>query len=120
MCCRSKLLLRKVNQGSMLVSYYLLPKTLLSAFSNSLSLFILFLPSCFFAALGPSLFLSINPGIQYATFDQIKGFLTKERKNNTLTAFEAFLLGAFSKCIATIVTYPAIRGKVVCQSGKSS
>merc|ERR1711933_416252 len=69
-----------------------------------------------YAALGPSLFLSINPGIQYATFDQIKGFLTKERKNNTLTALEAFLLGAFSKCIATIVTYPAIRGKVVCQS----
>ena len=71
-----------------------------------------------YAALGPSLFLSINPGLQYAIFDQVKGFLMRKRvgKSKALGAFEAFLLGAFSKCIATVVTYPAIRGKVICQS----
>jgi len=84
-----------------------------------------------YAALGPSLFLSINPGLQYAIFDQVKGVLMRRRAaranaaaggggrgkgGTSLSAFDAFILGAISKCIATVVTYPAIRGKVVCQS----
>ncbi|QDZ22166.1 peroxisomal adenine nucleotide carrier [Chloropicon primus] len=71
-----------------------------------------------YAALGPSLFLSINPGLQYAIFDQVKSFLLRKekRKNAALSAQQAFFLGAFSKCVATVVTYPAIRGKVLCQS----
>ena len=70
-----------------------------------------------YAALGPSLLLSVNPGLQYAIFDQVKSYLLKKQKRGAaLTAQQAFLLGAFSKCVATVVTYPAIRGKVVCQS----
>jgi adenine nucleotide transporter 17 len=70
----------------------------------------------YYAALGPSLFLSVNPGLQYAIFDQVKNFMTKKRPGKALAAMEAFVLGAFSKCVATMVTYPAIRGKVICQS----
>ena len=86
-------------------------------------------PSRLYAALGPSLFLSVNPGLQYAIFDQVKGFLlrrqakrspTTKRRQAGLTAQQAFFLGAFSKCVATVVTYPAIRGKVVCQSVNGS
>ena len=87
----------------------------------------------YYAALGPSLFLSINPGLQYAIFDQVKSYVLARRQRRwkllgagkpsfpkALGAFEAFILGALSKSIATVVTYPAIRGKVVCQSNASA
>ena len=42
--------------------------------------------------------------------------MTRKRPGKALAAMEAFVLGAFSKCVATMVTYPAIRGKVIVQS----
>ena len=53
--------------------------------------------------------------LQYTVFDQLKLRLLKTNQNNTgktavtLSAFTAFVLGALSKSIATILTYPAIR-----------
>ncbi|KAH8490939.1 hypothetical protein Peur_064896 [Populus x canadensis] len=78
-----------------------------------------------FDGLGISLLLTSNPAIQYTVFDQLKLRLLKTNQNNTektavtLSAFTAFVLGALSKSIATILTYPAIRCKVVIQAADS-
>ncbi|XP_031097733.1 peroxisomal adenine nucleotide carrier 1-like [Ipomoea triloba] len=81
-----------------------------------------------FDALGISLLLTSNPSIQYTVFDQLKQRLLKEKMKNksgadsspeALSAFSAFVLGAVSKCVATCITYPAIRCKVMIQSAES-
>ncbi|KAG8370138.1 hypothetical protein BUALT_Bualt14G0086200 [Buddleja alternifolia] len=81
-----------------------------------------------FDGLGISLLLTTNPSIQYTVFDQLKHRLLKEKMRKkgddvsspeALSAFSAFVLGAVSKCIATCLTYPAIRCKVMIQSAKS-
>ncbi|PIN16527.1 putative mitochondrial carrier protein [Handroanthus impetiginosus] len=82
-----------------------------------------------FDGLGISLLLTTNPSIQYTVFDQLKQRLLKvnikKRKDEVssspeaLSAFSAFVLGAVSKCIATCLTYPAIRCKVMIQSAKT-
>ncbi|XP_073287140.1 peroxisomal adenine nucleotide carrier 1-like [Primulina huaijiensis] len=81
-----------------------------------------------FDGLGISLLLTTNPAIQYTVFDQLKQRLLKNRMSEqrggvstpeTLSAFSAFVVGAVSKCIATCITYPAIRCKVMIQSAKS-
>ncbi|XAR52587.1 hypothetical protein NMG60_11020733 [Bertholletia excelsa] len=74
-----------------------------------------------------SLLLTSNPAIQYTVFDQLKQRHLKNRKNKSengvspaaLSAFAAFALGAISKSIATILTYPAIRCKVMIQAADS-
>lgn len=75
-----------------------------------------------------SLILTANPSIQYTVFDQLKqkmlkGKMRKKRDSESspeaLSAFSAFVLGAVSKCIATCVTYPAVRCKVTIQSAES-
>ncbi|KAK6117250.1 hypothetical protein DH2020_049015 [Rehmannia glutinosa] len=80
-----------------------------------------------FDGLGISLLLTTNPSIQYTVFDQLKNRLLKGNMKQrddvsspeALSAFSAFVLGAVSKCIATCLTYPAIRCKVMIQSAKS-
>ncbi|XP_021899025.1 peroxisomal adenine nucleotide carrier 1-like isoform X2 [Carica papaya] len=81
-----------------------------------------------FDGLGISLLLTSNPAIQYTVFDQLKQRVLKRRQtgegNTTapevLSAFTAFLLGAISKSVATLLTYPAIRCKVMIQAAESS
>ncbi|KAK1410713.1 hypothetical protein QVD17_37252 [Tagetes erecta] len=81
-----------------------------------------------FDGLGISLLLTSNPAIQYTVFDQLKQKLLdrklKRVGNGTapesLSAFSAFLLGAISKSIATVLTYPAIRCKVMIQAADSN
>ncbi|MCO5611695.1 hypothetical protein L7F22_065953 [Adiantum nelumboides] len=81
-----------------------------------------------FDGLGASLVLTSNPAVQYTVFEQLKSRLVaKQRAESTssrlmdgtspivLSAFAAFLLGALSKTVATVVTYPAIRCKVLLQ-----
>ncbi|KAL8171338.1 hypothetical protein V2J09_023142 [Rumex salicifolius] len=81
-----------------------------------------------FDGLGISLLLTTNPSIQYTVFDQLKSKLLrgsqssekgKEASPLVLSAFSAFFLGALSKSIATCLTYPAIRCKVVIQAADS-
>ncbi|KAJ0981545.1 hypothetical protein J5N97_009800 [Dioscorea zingiberensis] len=80
-----------------------------------------------FDGLGISLLLTSNPSIQYTVFDQLKQRLLSEQSNITgsstagsspalLSAFSAFLVGAISKSVATVLTYPAIRCKVMVQT----
>ncbi|CAH1436880.1 unnamed protein product [Lactuca virosa] len=81
-----------------------------------------------FDGLGISLLLTSNPAIQYTVFDQLKQKLLDEKLKKSgngsspesLSAFSAFLLGAISKSIATVLTYPAIRCKVMIQAADSS
>ncbi|KAK3002409.1 hypothetical protein RJ639_021712, partial [Escallonia herrerae] len=81
-----------------------------------------------FDGLGISLLLTSNPAIQYTVFDQLKQRLLKRKQNKAekgsspeaLSAFSAFVLGAVSKSIATVLTYPAIRCKVMIQAADSS
>eukprot|EP00252_Welwitschia_mirabilis_P023892 TRINITY_DN6881_c0_g1_i2.p1 TRINITY_DN6881_c0_g1~~TRINITY_DN6881_c0_g1_i2.p1 ORF type:complete len:313 (+),score=41.22 TRINITY_DN6881_c0_g1_i2:417-1355(+) len=84
-----------------------------------------------FDGIGISLLLTTNPAIQYTVFEQLKQrLLSRQKKNVTdlvteksspmvISAFAAFLLGALSKTVATILTYPAIRCKVMIQSAES-
>ncbi|KAL2349262.1 hypothetical protein Fmac_003262 [Flemingia macrophylla] len=80
-----------------------------------------------FDGLSISLLLTSNPAIQYTVFDQLKLRALKNKQNGTdkgtsaasLSAFMAFLLGAISKSIATCITYPAIRCKVIIQASDS-
>ncbi|MFQ6635175.1 hypothetical protein Gotur_011007 [Gossypium turneri] len=77
-----------------------------------------------FDGLGISLLLTSNPAIQFTVFDQLKQRLLKQKLKEAdhdsspvvLSAFTAFLVGAISKSIATILTYPAIRCKVMIQA----
>ncbi|GJR66941.1 peroxisomal adenine nucleotide carrier 1-like protein [Tanacetum coccineum] len=75
-----------------------------------------------FDGLGISILLTINPAIQYTAFDQLKQRLLDGQIGNpqSLSALNAFLLGAASKCAATCLTYPAIRCKVMIQAAESS
>lgn len=82
-----------------------------------------------FDGLGISLLLTSNPSIQYTVFDQLKERLLKGQLSKStsvklspqaLSAFSAFMLGAVSKCIATFLTYPAIRCKVMIQAAESN
>ncbi|KAI8343384.1 mitochondrial carrier domain-containing protein [Chlamydoabsidia padenii] len=56
-----------------------------------------------YAGVGAALALVINPIIQYSVFEHIK---TKIVKVRALGNFDFFLLGAFSKLVATGVSYP--------------
>ncbi|TKY58830.1 Peroxisomal adenine nucleotide carrier 1 [Spatholobus suberectus] len=77
-----------------------------------------------FDGLSISLLLTLNPAIQYTVYDQLKqralrNTRDKDDKGSSsvpLSAFMAFLLGAISKSVATFLTYPAIRSKVMIQA----
>jgi len=70
--------------------------------------------------------LCLKPAIQYTVFEQVKRIMMLKKSSkrghdaNTLTSLEAFLLGMVARTVATIVTFPYLRAKVVLQSQKSS
>lgn len=53
-----------------------------------------------------SLVLCVNPAITYGCFEKLKRMLLARRNNglNSLTPLDAFILGAISKTLATVVT----------------
>jgi adenine nucleotide transporter 17 len=53
-----------------------------------------------------SLLLVSNPVIQFFTYEQMKAIRLSSISRKTLSASEAFALGAIAKAIATVVTYP--------------
>ncbi|GKY99711.1 hypothetical protein MPSEU_000925100 [Mayamaea pseudoterrestris] len=68
----------------------------------------------------PSLLLCINPAIHYTVFDSLKYRLLQSQhfrmnatSSNNLSLLEAFMLGIAAKFVATMITYPLIRAKVV-------
>ncbi|KAK5664283.1 hypothetical protein OQA88_501 [Cercophora sp. LCS_1] len=61
-----------------------------------------------------SLVLVVNPAITYGAYERLKDIIFPGKK--TLKPWEAFLLGAMSKSLATIATQPLIVAKVGLQS----
>lgn len=71
-------------------------------------------PTGLWRGLKPSLVLTVNPAITYGTFERLKfAFLGPKGK---MTPGKAFWMGALSKTLATIVTYPYIMAKVRLQA----
>lgn len=62
--------------------------------------------------------LCFKPALQYTVFEQVKTIMLSSRKEKTLSAAEAFLLGMFARTVATIAVFPFVRAKVVMQSRK--
>ena len=71
--------------------------------------------------LAPALLLCSNPSIHYTVFDILKSktIARKKQRNRQgsrgyqLSVSEAFVLGLLAKFVATIMTYPLIRAKVL-------
>ncbi|CEP01501.1 hypothetical protein PBRA_002107 [Plasmodiophora brassicae] len=64
-----------------------------------------------YAGLLPSLVLVINPAIQFMTYEQLVALVVRKRMGTSqtpvrLSSIEYFLLGAFAKAVATVITYP--------------
>ncbi|ORZ18825.1 mitochondrial carrier domain-containing protein [Absidia repens] len=60
----------------------------------------------------PSLVLCVNPSITYGSFEKIKQFVLKLLHTSVLSSGAAFGVGALSKTLATVITYPYIMAKV--------
>jgi hypothetical protein len=60
----------------------------------------------------PSLVLCVNPAITYGSFEKIKQMVLQLLHTNVLSSGAAFGVGALSKTLATIITYPYIMAKV--------
>ncbi|KAG1456794.1 hypothetical protein G6F56_006753 [Rhizopus delemar] len=59
----------------------------------------------------PSLVLCVNPAITYGSFEKIKQIVLSVL-NLPMTPWVNFLVGALSKTLATVITYPYIMAKV--------
>ncbi|KAK9474694.1 mitochondrial carrier domain-containing protein [Dipodascopsis tothii] len=62
-------------------------------------------PRALLAGITPALVLVINPVLQYTIFEQARIRLARRRK---LTPWDAFVMGAVGKLVATVATYPYI------------
>jgi hypothetical protein len=67
--------------------------------------------------------LCLKPAIQYTVFEQVKAVVlagrrgtSKNKRDESLSAAEAFFLGMVARTIATILCFPYVRGKVMLQS----
>lgn len=59
--------------------------------------------------------VSLNPAVQNTVFDQLKALLVGGGHGKGLGFWQSFWLGAFSKAIATLCTYPAMRARTMVQ-----
>ena len=84
-----------------------------------------------YGGVGASLLLTVNPAIQHTCFEQarrrvIGGLRRRAVRRNAgvgekkkiaeLSVSDAFVLGAASKAIATFITYPLVRAKVLAKA----
>lgn len=69
--------------------------------------------------------LCLKPAIQYTVYEQVKQIVIGARRlqahgkaavDDSLSAAEAFFLGMFARVVATMLTYPYLRAKVLLQS----
>ncbi|KAI9331705.1 mitochondrial carrier domain-containing protein [Obelidium mucronatum] len=59
-----------------------------------------------------SLVLTVNPALTYGLFERVQGIVLRGKSAKSMSPGESFLIGAITKAIATIVTYPYIMAKV--------
>lgn len=72
--------------------------------------------SRFWHGLLPALLLTSNPAINYAAYDAMKALIPLPSQRKYHNVKETFLIGILSKFLATILTYPLIRAKVMMMS----
>ncbi|KDO31466.1 hypothetical protein SPRG_04081 [Saprolegnia parasitica CBS 223.65] len=60
--------------------------------------------------------LCLQPAIQFTAFEQVKKLYLKSKASSSLSAIEAFMLGAAARSLATLVVFPYIRAKVIMQA----
>mmetsp|Transcript_72044 Transcript_72044/g.105591 ORF Transcript_72044/g.105591 Transcript_72044/m.105591 type:complete len:314 (-) Transcript_72044:388-1329(-) len=73
------------------------------------------------------LVLCLKPAITYALFDALKKLILRKKTAkgatgsaaSTLTALEAFLIGAIARAVATIAVFPYTRAKIIVKSTKT-
>lgn len=73
----------------------------------------------FWRGLKPSLVLTVNPAITYGVFERVKSIILATSSDGKMTPWRSFLVGAVSKTLATIVTFPYILSKVRLQAKNS-
>ncbi len=71
-------------------------------------------PTGLWRGLKPSLVLTVNPAITYGMFERLKSLVLSE--GAPVGPGKAFALGAASKTLATVVTYPYIMAKTRLQA----
>ncbi|TFK27770.1 adenine nucleotide transporter [Coprinopsis marcescibilis] len=65
----------------------------------------------------PGLVLTVNPAITYGVFERVKNIVLLGQGGATkLSPYLSFIIGAISKTLATVVTYPYIMAKVRIQA----
>eukprot|EP00474_Spongospora_subterranea_P005092 CRZ05550.1 hypothetical protein [Spongospora subterranea] len=81
----------------------------------------------FYRGITPALILTLNPAIQFMVYDKLKSWWMRIRRKQLgnvedfhLTAMESFLIGAISKVVATVITYPYIMAKTRMQYASNS
>jgi adenine nucleotide transporter 17 len=72
----------------------------------------------FFTGIYASAVLCINPAIQFACYESGKTRILDAFATKSLTSAQAFFLGAFAKAVATLITYPFVRVKILLQGNK--
>eukprot|EP00933_Yihiella_yeosuensis_P005433 TRINITY_DN109945_c0_g1_i1.p1 TRINITY_DN109945_c0_g1~~TRINITY_DN109945_c0_g1_i1.p1 ORF type:complete len:313 (-),score=67.45 TRINITY_DN109945_c0_g1_i1:283-1221(-) len=75
-------------------------------------------PSVFYKGGMANMILAFNPAIENAFFDRIKGIFLRRQSVKSLSVGQAFWLGAVAKIIATALTFPFVRAKVLMQASK--
>lgn len=74
----------------------------------------------FWRGLRPSLVLCSNPAITYGVFARVKNIVLSASGDAKMTPGKSFVVGAMSKSLATIVTFPMILAKVLQMAQKST
>ncbi|KAK0538223.1 hypothetical protein OC835_001488 [Tilletia horrida] len=70
----------------------------------------------FWRGLKPSLVLTVNPAITYGVFERVKTIILAASADGKMSPGKSFLVGALSKTLATIVTFPYILSKIRLQA----
>ena len=65
--------------------------------------------------MGAYMGVSLQPAIHFGIFEEIKKRLLGGRKE--LTFMESFVYAGFARAVSTMLIYPYIRAKVLCQTG---
>ncbi|CAM9527456.1 unnamed protein product [Ectocarpus sp. 6 AP-2014] len=83
-------------------------------------------PAGFYTGIQAYAVLCLKPAIQYAVFNRLKAITLAYRsdgrssaQSKELTAVQAFVIGAISRAVATVIVFPYIRAKVIIMSKKT-
>ena len=73
----------------------------------------------FYKGLSAYYLLCFKPALQYTVYEQVKQMVVRGRRNQELSAAEAFALGMVARTLATVLVFPFLRAKILLQTGAS-